>query len=173
MDIILLGKNSIRIKTKKSSFVIDPTTELGKTEAEAAIKLSNVSNFSAAKLEGSRVTFSGPGEYEVGGVKMSLIAAGNECVGFFDIDNMSLLAGSGAALEKVQEKAENADIVVVNADAEFNYSVVTSLEPKVIVVYGNNKEEVKKVLGKEGEVMSKFSTGKEKLADEMQLILLG
>ncbi|TXG75729.1 hypothetical protein E6Q11_07020 [Candidatus Dojkabacteria bacterium] len=173
MDVILLGKNSIRIKGKKSSFVIDPTTEVGKTEADAAIKLSSVPNFSAAKLEGSRVTFSGPGEYEVGGVKMSLIPAGGECVGFFDVDNVGVLAGSGSALEKVQEKAENADIVIVNANSEFNYSIVTTLEPKVLIVYGDKRDEVKKALGKEGEVMSKFSSAKEKLTDEMQLILLG
>lgn len=173
MDVILLGKNSIRVKGKKSSFVIDPTTELGKTEADAAINLSNLPSFSAAKLDGSRVTFSGPGEYEVGGVKMSLLPAVGERVGFFDIDYISVLAGSGAAIEKVQEKAESADIVVVNANGEFNYSILATLEPKVLIVYGDKKDEVKKALGKEGEVMSKFSTAKEKLTDEMQLVLLG
>lgn len=173
MDVILLGKNSIRIKGKKASLVIDPTSEIGKTEADAAINLTNVANFSTVKLEGSRVTFSGPGEYEVGGIKMSLIAAGGGCVGFFDVDGISVLVGSGAALEKVQEKAESADMVVVNANSEFNYSVVTSLGSKVLLVYGDNRDEVKKVLGKDGEAMSKFSTTKEKLTEEMQFVLLG
>lgn len=173
MDIMLLGKNSIRIKSKKSSLIIDPASSLGKTEAESWVKLSNISDFSSSKIEGARVGFTGPGEYEVGGIKISLVKAGNESVGFFDVDGVSILAGTGAALEKVGEKVENAEIVIVNADAEFNYSNITSFEPKVLVVYGEKQDEVKKALGKDGQVMNKFSVTKDKLADEMQFILLG
>lgn len=173
MDIILLGKNSIRLKGKKSSFVIDPSNSIGKTEAEAAIRLTSDPDFSTSKLEGLRVTFSGPGEYEVGGTKFSLLKAGEEYAGIFEVDSVTILIGTGAALEKIQEKAENADIVIVNATGEFNDSVIATLEPRVLMVYGEKRDEVKKALGKEGEVVSKFTAAKDKFTDEMQLVLLG
>lgn len=173
MDVMLLGKNSLRIKGKKASFIIDPASDLGKTETDFSIKLNNSSEYSTAKLDGSRVDFSGPGEYEVGGIKISLIKANDERVGLFDVDGLTILTGSGAALEKVGEKVETADAVIVNATGEFDYSQLPTFEPKVLVVYGNNRDEVKKALGKEGEVVAKFSAAKDKLGDEMQFVLLG
>lgn len=173
MDVFILGEKSIRIKGKKGSFVIDPDLSIGKTEADAAIKLASDESFSINKLEGVRVTFSGPGEYEVGGIKMLIMRSGNESAAIFNVDNLNILIGSGSVLEKIQDKVESPDIVIVNANLEFNYSVVTAFEPKVIIVYGDKKDEVKNTLGKEGEKTTKFSVTKEKLSDEMQLILFG
>ena len=91
-----------------------------------------------------------------------------------DVDNVRVLIGNGEAIEKTQDKVDEIDILVVNADAKFNYSVLASFEPKVLIVYGELKSEVAKSIGQENaEKMNKFSVAKDKLPAELQFILLG
>lgn len=174
MDVILLDNKTIRLKGKKASVVINPTKNISKTEAESAIFLDKSNELSIDKVENVRITVTGPGEYEVNGVNISVINSDNDNVAFLDLDKIKFLIGSGAVVQKVIEKAENADIAIIDANSEFDYSGLTKLEPKVLIVYGTNKEEVKKTLGKDdAESVGKFSITSDKLPAEMQLILLG
>jgi hypothetical protein len=172
MDVISLGKNSIRIKGKTASIVIDPNLSIGKTEAQATLSLKNNPDFSDAKVEGSRIAIKGPGEYEVNGLKISCLSTDQGLAARMDVDNVKVIIGSGISIEKIQDKIEACDILVVNADAAFNHSVLTSLEPKVLIVYGDQRLELKKALGEESsEKISKYSTTFEKLPQEMEFIL--
>lgn len=174
MDILLLDKKSIRVKGKKASIVINPTSTISKTEAEVAIYTNQSQDLSSQKLEGLRITITGSGEYEVNGVNISVIKSENENIGFLELDRIKLLVGSGASVIKAIEKAENSDIALIDADSEFDYSGLTKLEPKVLIVYGQNKDEVKKTLGKDdAQLMNKFSITYDKMPQEMQMILLG
>lgn len=174
MDIILLGENSLRIKGKNASIIVNPTDQTGKTEAEAIVLLENFQNDNFPKIEGSRITIKGPGEYEVNGIKVSGIGAERKLMVRMEVDNVKLLIGSGESLEKIHDKVEGAEVVVINADKQFNYSILSSLEPRVLIVYGQSREEVKKSLGKnDAETVSKFSTSADKLPSEMQLIIFG
>lgn len=174
MDIMLLSGNALRIKGKNSSVVINPSKATGKTEAHSILVLDKDLDFSDGKVEGSRITFKGPGEYEVGGIKISATKVGEKLVARIDVDSVKVLVGSGEAIEKIQDKVEGSDLVVVNSDAKFNYSILTSLEPKVLIVYGDLKDEVSKSIGKTvSESTNKFSTTADKLPAELEYVLLG
>lgn len=173
MDVMILSGNALRIKGKNASFVVNPTKETNKTEADFILALNQDSSFSDAKIEGSRITIKGPGEFEVGGIKVSAIKVSEELVASVDVDSVKVLVGSGESIEKIQEKMEGSDILVVNSNNKFNYSILATLEPKVLVVYGDLKDEVSKSLGKESaEKTNKFSTTRDKLPAELAYVLL-
>ncbi len=174
MDVILLNENTLKIKGKNASIIINPSTSTSKTEADAIILLKSDLSFNPDKIEGSRITIKGPGEYEISGVKISTTRVEEDQVARVDVDNVKVLVGNGSAIEKIHDKIEEAQVVVINSDEEFNHSILTSLEPNVLLVYGAKRTEVAKSLGKdEAASASKYSTSSDKLPAEMEVILLG
>ncbi|MBI2621520.1 MAG: hypothetical protein HYW63_02625 [Candidatus Levybacteria bacterium] len=174
MDIQLIGKNSLKIKGRNASFLIDPDKTLGKTQADAIILLSLSTNQISSKIEGSRITITGPGEYEVGGVKVSATRVDDRLVISADVDAVKLLLGSGKSIEKIHDNIPECDIALVNATDDFNQAVLTAIEPKVLILFGENKKSVTKMLGKEdAPKASKYSATPGKLPAEMEIVLLG
>lgn len=173
MDVALLDKKSLRIKGKNASFIIDPTSLVQKTEAEGILTSGKYPDFNDSKIQGSRITILGPGEYEVGGIKIVSTKVNGNLVSRVDVDNVKILIGEGSAVEKIHDNVGDCNIALIRADSDFNHSVLTGLEPKVLIVYGDKKDEVKKSLGKdESSKASKFSVTSEKLPEEMQFVLL-
>jgi len=173
MDVAILNGNALRIKGKNASLIIDPTKETGKIDANCVIKLNDNPNFSDSKVEDSRITISGPGEFEVGGIKISIINVNEKLIARLEVDLVKLLVGDGETMEKVQEKVEESDLLVVNSKNKFNYSSFTALNPKAILAYGENAIELEKALGKSNsEKVHKFSITAAKLPTEMQFIHL-
>lgn len=171
MDTIFLGGKSLKIKGKNGAIIVNPTSSIGKSEADAIIYTSNSADLNDSKVVGSRISIKNPGEYELGGIKVLVISKDKDLVSLIDIDNVKILIGDGLAVEKNHDKTEGFDIAVINADNEFDYSVISSLEPKVLIVYGEKKNFVLKSLGKEDtEKSTKFSTTSEKLPSEMQVV---
>lgn len=174
MDVILLNENTLKIKGKNASIIINPSTSTSKTEADGIILLKGDLSFNPDKIEGSRIIIKGPGEYEVSGVKISTTRVEGDQVARVDVDNVKVLIGNGLAIEKIHDKIEEAQVVVINSDEEFNHSILTSLEPNVLLVYGAKRTEVAKSLGKDEAISaSKYSTASDKLPAEMEVILLG
>ncbi len=174
MDVVVMGPQTLRIKGRSSATIINPVASTGKTEADSVLFLGNDPELSDSKVEGSRIKIKGQGEYEVGGIKFSTIQVDEKLVARIDVDSVRILVGDGVSIEKIQDKVENCDLVIVNADNEFNYSVLTAIEPKVLLVYGAKKNEVSKSIGKtNGISTNKFSTTADKLPTEMQYVLLG
>lgn len=174
MDVILLNENTLKIKGKNASIIINPSTSTSKTEADAIILLKSDSSFNPDKIEGSRIIIKGPGEYEISGVKISTTKVEEDQVVRIDVDSVKVLVGSGVSIEKIHDKIEESQIVVINSDDEFNHSILTSLEPNVLLVYGVKKADVAKSLGKdEAASANKYSTSSDKLPQEMEVILLG
>ena len=69
MDIYIIAKDCLRLKGKRSTFIVDPTAALkSKTPTDAVIVLNEQEKYDLSKIEESRVTIKGPGEYEIGGV---------------------------------------------------------------------------------------------------------
>ena len=174
MDIVLLGSKSLKLKGKRSTIVVNPTAQLQKTEAEAILLLDNYEDQSFSKIEGQRIVIDGPGEYEVSGIKISATKANGGIVYLADIDNVKVLIGQGNSIERIYDKVGNCNIVVVDSDKEFDYGILPKIEPSVILIYGEKKEEVGKSLGKvDVPKISKFSVSAEKLPEDLQVLLLG
>jgi len=173
VDVALVSEKTIRIKGKTSTVIVDPTSSMSKSEASTIILTHpEDSTLSEAKVEGSRITIKGPGDYEVGGIKIVAVKVNSGFSYLIDVDDVKLLVGKGSEVMGIYEKIEAFHIAVINADKEFKYSQIPSLDVNVVLVYGEKKEDVVKSLGKNSQKMSKYSVTYDNLPSEMQLIIL-
>ncbi|OGH06688.1 MAG: hypothetical protein A2W22_02235 [Candidatus Levybacteria bacterium RBG_16_35_11] len=174
MDVIKLSENSIKIKGKKASFIVDPSNNMPKNIADAIVLLSNkVPDLD--KVEGYRVVISGSGEYEVGRVKINGISTNDGLVYSFLIDGIDLLLGKATDLNSIADKNQEHKVVIIMADLEIKESVVTTIEPRLVILYGEKKDIAIKALGKEkGEVefSKKLSFNEDRLPEEMGVAVL-
>lgn len=174
MEITLLSPNCIKIKGKNSSAIVDPVTLRTKTPSDAVILLKKDEKYDASKIEGARVVLEGPGEYEFSGVKVVAMGEKNT-VYSMNVDGIEALVGNIEGIEKYKEKLKEHSIIIFFADSKFNDSLITALEPKVAIFYGENAQEAVDSLGKAETVkpVSKYSIKPENLPEEMETVLLG
>lgn len=175
MDIVLLDKNSIKIKGKNASFVVDPASKMPKTNADAVIFLDDGEEYDISRVDDYRVVFKSQGEYEVGGIKISGQKSGNTFIYSLDIDNLGVLLGRTSALAKNHQETKDYKVLILNVDSNIDQSLITSFEARLIILYGEGvSKESGKALGKgEAENVKKISVTSEKLPAEMQVVILG
>ena len=89
MDIALLPKNSLKIKIKKTSIMVDPNKEMPKTDTDAVIALNG--NIDESRVNGYRVLINGAGEYEVGGLKISAFRATDDLIFSFSFETFEAI----------------------------------------------------------------------------------
>lgn len=172
MEVALLDKTSLRIKSKHTNFVVDPLGKLSKTSTDAVLILSGDS-VDLSKVMDYRVVIKSPGEYEVGGIKISAIDMDGSTVYGLTIDNVDILLAKTSSVTKVSEKLKEYQIAIFNVDSEINQTVVTALGSRVVILYGEKATDAAKALGKEDvQVLQKFSAAEDKLPEEMQVVLL-
>lgn len=172
MEIALVAENVLRIKTKQSTLVIDPSTLLRvKTAADAVIGFA-AEGLSLAKIEGHRVVIREAGEYEIGGMKISGIRIDKNLVFELRADGLTMLLAKAANIEAIKDKADHCHILVLYADKICDASGITALEPDAVVVYGEKAADVAKALGKEGKTVEKYTVAADKLPAEMEVVVL-
>ena len=174
MDIQILGNGSLKIKSKKATLAVDPKSSLPKFDAEAILLMDKSSESDTKRVDNFRVVISGAGEYEVAGLKISGIKAGNEVMFGLSSENANAIITKASFLENVTaEKIGEYKIAIINADAKLNQSILTSMEPSVVVLYGEKAKEEAKAMGKEStSSSSKISISEDKLPEEMDVIVL-
>lgn len=178
MEVSSPSKGSIKIKGKKSSIILNP--EGIKVSAEVVALLNKFSKFEASKIEGLRLVVKGPGEYEASGIKVSAERVVEDLIYNFTIDGLEILWGKSDSLEKASAdksnlvEAKDYQIMIIDSATALNQSIITKIEPKAVVLYGEKASEIAKDLGKEGlSSVPKYSTTLEKLPEEMEVFLLG
>jgi hypothetical protein len=172
VDISIVDGNSIKLRGKQATFVVDPGKQMPKTAADGVILLNGKTNIDFSRVTDYRIVIDGPGEYEVGGVKISGIKTSKGVLYSLSIDDISVVLGSAA--EAKIEGFNACQIAVVNTTGEFNDSFVTALEPKISVLYGEKKAEAAKALGAEAVVpIAKMSAAKDKFPEKMEVVVLG
>lgn len=171
MDIAIVGKNSIRMKGKQVTFVVDPIKEMPKIAADASILLNGEEGVDVSRATDTRIIINGAGGYEVGGAKISGTTTSKGTLYRISIDGVTVIIGRAA--EAKAEGFSSCQVLVINTDSEFNESFVTALEPKIVVLYGNNKKEAAKTLGAENiPSVSKITVTKDKLPEKMEVVVL-
>lgn len=168
MEIAFLAKNSLRLKGKKSSFIVDPEEKMS---ANGFILL----NESGDRLfdQKESVIIQGPGEYEIGGVKLSGYRTEGNLVFNFSIDGVEILLGKLTSLEKMQHKLKEQHVVIAYVDEVINSSFINSLATNLVVFYGNKSKEVIDLYGKANVTsMQKYSITLDKLPQEVETIIL-
>ena len=172
MDIAIVGKTSIKIKGKKASFIVDPRRDLPKTSADAIILSNGYDNIDTSHVTDSRIIITGAGGYEVNGAKVSGTTTAKGTLYRISIDGVVIIVGKGA--ETKAEGFNACQVAIVNTGSDFNESFVTSLEPKLTVLYGPSKLDGAKTLGAQNlGVVSKITVAKDKLPEKMEVVVLG
>lgn len=173
MDISILDKTSIKIRSKLASIVVDPSADGPKVSCDAVI-LQSLHPSDMSRVVDYRVIINGHGEYEVNGVKISGIGVDKGFVYTVVADGLGISLGRTSSISKVKDNAFECQIGILNADDDFNQSIITILEPKIVILYGDKKEAALKLLGKESLApIKKFTVTKDKLPEEMEVVVLG
>lgn len=173
MDVAILGDSCIKIRSKDASFVVDPVHKIPKVNADAILILDNNLEIDTARVVDQRIIIKGAGEYEVGGVKISVVLGGEGFVYNLFLDNTRVVLGKVSDISKLQENIPSCQIAILKVDEDLKL-IPTKLEPKIIVLYGDKKMEGARTLGKVGiEPVQKFTIAKDKLSDEMEVVVLG
>jgi len=173
VDISIVGENSLKIKGKKTTFIVDPTKDMPKMPADAVILLNGGNkNIDESRVTDSRITIAGPGSYEVGGIKISGLKTPKGIVYRFLVDDITSILG--ASTDTKAEGYDVCQVAIVDTTNDFSESYVTALEPKVTVLYGINKAESAKKLGAEIVTMvPKVTVSGDKLPEKMEIAVLG
>ena len=174
VDVSVLNKSSIKIRFRHATLVVDPASDTGKTTSDAIVLL-NGTNSDLSKVADYRIVISGPGEYEINGVKVAGVRIDNGFVYNIIGDGLSIVLGKTKEVSKLKEEfSATCQIAILNVDSEFTQAVLTGLEPKVVVLYGDNKDAGAKILDKESiSSLRKFSVSKDKLPEEREVVTLG
>lgn len=145
---------------------------MGKAKLQAdGVVLTQGSSLEVPEVEGSRLVMAGPGEYEVGGVKVSGVRSGELAAYYLSVDGIMVLVGSTSGI-KSRENAKDADVSVLLADSVVDQSALATVTNNVAVFYGPQAEENIKSLGKEIQPVGKYVITKDKLPQEMEVVLL-
>lgn len=173
MDIQILGEDSLRIKSKKATLVIDPRTAIQKLEADAILLTNKTGD--ASRVTDYRVVIDGVGEYEVSGLKIIAVKGTEDLIFSLVSDSIRILVAKVSALKTIStEKIGDYQIVVINVDEDASESMITAMEPRIVVLHGLKAKEAAKALGKEDDTtQSKVSFAEDKLPEETQVMVLG
>lgn len=168
MEIALLPKGSLRIKGKQAAIGVD-SQDKGPYNAILAVA-KNPQDITVD--EGSLLVI-GPGEYEVGGIKLSGVRSETELAFTVKVDGVDVLVGRINSLDKMQHKLKEHNIVVAFCDSEANASFLTSLASNVIMFCGDHAKEAAQALSKDNlKSMPKYAATLDKLPQEVETIIL-
>ncbi|HSX40282.1 MAG TPA: hypothetical protein VLF68_01575 [Candidatus Saccharimonadales bacterium] len=172
MEITKISENSIKIRGKKTSLIVDPAPIGAKNSADAVIYLENGMQGASPKVENYRIIIESAGEYEVGGVKINGIPSSEGCLFTIIIDGLRVLLSTTKVLEKLQEKLEQHDVSILRVNSDFNPAHITSLESAAVLFFGAKAQEGAKTLGEEKVTkVEKYAVTADKLPVEMQIIV--
>ncbi len=171
MEITLLSPNSIKIRSKLINFVVDPVVTNSKTEAEVIVSLGE--KIDTSKVSDFRLIISGPGEYEASGVKISGEKNKTGNLYKLSLDRLNVCLAKASVLSKAENSSE-IQIVIINTDEISVDKIITSMQPKVVILYGENALEAAKTI-KEGieNTVNKYAVTFDKLPQEMEVVVLG
>lgn len=172
MDVTLLSQNSLKIKIKKTSLIIDPKKEIAKIDGDAIIAFEN--DFDSSRVNEARVVINESGEYEVSGLKISAFRSSKDLIFSFSSDSCEILLAKASALSNTpSDKLQDYGVVIVNTDSHIPENVITSMEPRVVILYGEKALEGAKTLGSQNPTKSsKVSFSESSLPEEMEIYLL-
>ncbi len=167
MEIALLNKSALRLKGKSTTFIVNPIDSAG---ANAAFLLDDSIE---EVLSDETVVLQGPGDYEVGGVKIVGSRGESGFVYSMNMDGMDIIVGKLATLSAMQHKLKEHNIVIALCSDQLDSAFLTSLTTNVVIFYGEKAAESAQGFAKENvKQMNKYSVAIGKLPTEVETILL-
>ncbi|PIP74527.1 MAG: hypothetical protein CO135_03035 [Candidatus Levybacteria bacterium CG_4_9_14_3_um_filter_35_16] len=174
MEITYLENKCLKIKGKKTVLIFNPNLLISKTVGDVVIFLKDI-NYDLKKVDEYRLVISGPGEYEIGGIKISGKESEGDLMYSLVLEKMEVIIGIAEAVARLKDKIKVHQIAILCVDGELQESVITVIEPRIVVLYGDNSLGGVKSLGKDVATVlktKKLSTSKDKLPEEMEVVVL-
>lgn len=162
MEVILLSPDAIRIKGKRGALVVNPNSDIKAKVAADAVILLGETKTHLSKVEGSRVTIQGAGEYEVSGIKIAGMGTKNNVVYELIVDGVTVLLGNISVIEKVKEKYQEPKVAILRADAVCDQVLLATLEPSVAVFYGEKAKDIKAAIAQQAPTTAKYAVTSER-----------
>lgn len=132
MEISKISDNSIKLKGKNVTLVIDPTS---KVDADIVIVTQPLESLRLDKLDAVRLIISGPGEYEAGGMSIT----GKDVKGSvtYEIHDQSkiMFTTSGSIADIVED--DEFDCLLVKVVGEIRDDVLGPINAKCVVLFGD------------------------------------
>jgi len=173
MEITSLSDTSVRLRGKQSAFVINPLNLKTKTAAHAVLFFQKLQQAPDTKhFEEEPVIIQGPGDSEIIGVNITGNKAGEGYLYQITLDGIDILIAKGSSLAKGKDAITEYQLVLLEADTNIEQSVITALNPNVIIFCGEKKVENAKAFGQEISPVAKYSITKEKLPTDTQIVIL-
>lgn len=132
MEIIKNSNNSVKLKGKNATLVIDPS---GKVDADIVLVSSTADSSAFSKIEGNRLIISGPGEYEAGGISITAKAAKGGVI-YYIYDNVKILFTLSSAISSVPDD-EDFDCLLVKIVGEIPKDAFGPIQAKCVVLFGD------------------------------------
>ncbi len=169
MEITKLSINSLKIRGKQTSVVVNPQDKVVTFEAAVIFNTSS----SSLKLKPDILTIDGPGEYEIGGLKITGVRYEDSVTYTFIVDEVRIGLIDNKTLAKFHAKLPDVNVLVVMVTSEDDLSISTNVANSAVLYMGDKAEEVINKYIKEGVSKSnKYTVTKDKLPTEVQQILL-
>lgn len=170
MEISYLSADSLKIKGKQITVLVNPDTSV-KTPADVSLFFNKPQN--PVKNPDVRLIIEGPGDYEVGGVKITGGYIGSSLYYNIIIDGVDMFTAKISSLKKAKEAVREYAVVLLQADSLLEQAVGTALNPSVFLFWGEQAVINAKALGKEDMASkSKFSITRDKLPNETEIVVL-
>ncbi len=168
MEIASISK-TLKIRSKQSVLIIDPVGK--ETQCQGIILFGN--DLPSLSTPQQVPVISGPGEYEIGGIKITGLREGKQTVYSLYVDGLDILLTTANALEKMHSKLKEHHIIILRDGDSLPSSSVMALSPRLLLVYGEEGEKLAKIFSKEEiKKSNKYATTLEKLPQEMETVLL-
>ena len=135
MEVSYVSNNSIKIKTKKTTLVVDPD---GKTPADVALFTSSGTQASYHSPNTVyKVCIVGPGEFEVGGVMIKVRRLDGHLLFQLYGSDGSLFLLPSSVTGQVKEEEEEQDAVVIHVEGKLDDRIFSQFASKLFVLYGD------------------------------------
>lgn len=175
MEVAIVGKNSLKIRSKTAGFAVSPTSDISKIEADVVLSLNeNLDSINTSKVADFRLIISGPGEYEISGVKISSNKKDSGIVYKVNLDKMDVVLGKASTIAKLLDDVDGSQVAIIEADELPTDKAITTLQANLVIFYGEKAQESAKMFKEGTEIVTvgKFSMTSEKLPEEMQVVVL-
>ncbi len=177
MEIVSVSGQSLRIKGKQVTTVINPLP--GKSTAEVVLFFNRPHEaVTDATVENLKLVVDGPGEYEMGGMKITGQKIGDagiasDIVYWLLLDGVEILIAKATTSAKMKDSARDCQIAVLFSDGLVDQAFVTSLNAAMTIFYGEQAVANAKAFGKEEIVpQAKVTITREKLPTESEIVVL-
>lgn len=183
MEIKYLGSQTVLIKTKKESVIINP--EKGGDKIESRIVVFSDKKFDYMGLDGEKVIVRGPGEYEVGGIEIKGWAVDEKMI--YLLESEGVIVGFLGEMDemltdKMIERISGIDVLVASVGGKIGGKSLQDLAKKwganylVPVGYKADDATIKKFLDEvdeEGlESIDSLKIDRDNLPDGLEITLL-